>query len=200
MTPLPENRAGCTPVTHARQTFLGLRTAGDSVGSWDVPTLPPSPSICLGVDPGSLACGWAVVSRFGSRLSLLEAGVIRNPRGEAFDQRIHTIHQALCQVIVRHQPTFMAVESPFVEKNAATALKLGQVRGGILLTAALHGLPVGDYNPMQVKKAVSGYGWAVKDQVGRMVQVLLGLERPLAADAADAAAVAIGHLLATRRG
>lgn len=159
----------------------------------------PTPSICLGVDPGSLACGWAVVSRLGSRMELLAAGVIRNPRGADFDQRILLIHQKLAEVIATHQPTFMAVESPFVEKNAATALKLGQIRGGILLTAALHGLPVGDYNPMQVKKAVSGYGWADKTQVGKMVQMLLNLKEPLPTDAADAAAVGIGHLLATRK-
>lgn len=156
--------------------------------------------VCLGVDPGSLACGWAVVSRFGSRLELLEAGVIRSPRGADFDQRALRIHQRLSEAIAAHQPSFMAVESPFVEKNAATALKLGQIRGGILLTAALHGLPVGDYNPMQVKKAVSGYGWAAKEQVGKMVMMLLNLKEPLPSDAADAAAVAIGHLLATRRG
>ncbi len=161
---------------------------------------PPTPSRCLGVDPGSLACGWAVVERAGSRLTLLEAGVIRNTRGEAFDQRALLIHRRLGEAIAAHRPDFMAVESPFVEKNAATALKLGQIRGGILLTAALHGLPVGDYNPMQVKKAVSGYGWAAKDQVGKMVMTLLNLAEPLPADAADAAAVAIGHLLATRRG
>lgn len=155
--------------------------------------------MCLGVDPGSLACGWAVVARAGSRLELLGAGVIRSPRGQDFDQRIHGIHQRLSEVIAEHRPAFMAVESPFVEKNAATALKLGQIRGGVLLTAALHGLPVGDYNPMQVKKAVSGYGWAAKEQVGKMVMVLLNLKDPLPADAADAAAVAIGHLLATRR-
>lgn len=156
-------------------------------------------SICLGVDPGSLACGYAVVARIGSRLELRESGVIRSPRGQDFDQRIKGIHQRLSEVIAVHGPGFMAVESPFVEKNAATALKLGQIRGGILLTAGLHGLPVGDYNPMQVKKAVSGYGWAAKEQVGKMVMVLLNLKDPLPTDAADAAAVAIGHLLATRR-
>ena len=161
--------------------------------------IPPPPSICLGVDPGSLACGWAVVSRHGSRMELLDAGVIRSPRGADFDQRILGIHLKLSEVIARLVPAFMAVESPFVEKNAATALKLGQIRGGILLTAGLHGLPVGDYNPMQVKKAVSGYGWADKSQVGKMVQVILNLKEPLPTDAADAAAVAIGHLLATRR-
>ncbi len=161
--------------------------------------IPPAPLACLGVDPGSLACGWAVVSRFGSRLELLGAGVIRSPRGAAFDQRILGIHQKLSEIIAELHPMHMAVESPFMEKNAATALKLGQIRGGILLTAALHGLPVGDYNPMQVKKAVSGYGWAAKDQVGKMVMTLLNLKEPLAVDAADAAAVAIGHLMATRR-
>lgn len=159
-----------------------------------------SPSICLGVDPGSLACGWAIVSRLGSRMELLEAGVIRNKSGEDFHIRIFNIHVRLCEAIQKHQPSFMAVESPFVEKNAATAIKLGQIRGGILLTAALHQLPVGDYNPMQVKKAVSGYGWADKMQVGKMVQMLLSLKDPLPTDAADAAAVAIGHLLATRKG
>ena len=162
-------------------------------------TVSPSPaSICLGVDPGSLACGWAVVSRFGSRMELLEAGVIRSVRGADFDQRILGIHLRLSEVIAKHHPMFMAVESPFVEKNAATAIKLGQIRGGILLTAGLHGLPVGDYNPMQVKKAVSGYGWADKNQVGKMVQMILSLKDPLPTDAADAAAVAIGHLLASR--
>jgi crossover junction endodeoxyribonuclease RuvC len=132
-------------------------------------------------------------------LELLEAGVIRNRKGEGFDQRILLIHKGLSKAIERHTPQFVAVESPFVEKNAATALKLGHVRGGIILTAALHDLPVGDYNPMQVKKAVSGYGWAAKEQVGKMVMTLLNLREPLPADAADAAAVAIGHLLATRR-
>jgi len=160
---------------------------------------PAIPVICLGVDPGSLACGWAVVSRLGSRMELVDAGVIRSARGAAFDQRILGIHLKLAEVIAACHPQVMAVESPFVEKNAATALKLGQIRGGILLTAGLHGLPVGDYNPMQVKKAVSGYGWADKTQVGKMVMVLLNLKTALPTDAADAAAVAIGHLLATRR-
>ena len=132
-------------------------------------------------------------------MELLGAGVVRSARGADFDLRILGIHQALARVIEAHHPDFMAVESPFVEKNAATALKLGQIRGGILLTAGLHGLAVGDYNPMQVKKAVSGYGWADKTQVGKMVQVLLNLKDPLPSDAADAAAVAIGHLLASRR-
>ena len=138
--------------------------------------VPPSPVRCLGVDPGSLACGWAVVERF------------RNPRGTDFDQRALLIHRRLAEAIAAHHPGFMAVESPFVEKNAATALKLGQIRGGILLTAALHGLPVGDYNPMQVKKAVSGYGWADKGQVGKMVMTLLNLKEPLASATCSPAA------------
>jgi crossover junction endodeoxyribonuclease RuvC len=132
-------------------------------------------------------------------MKLLAAGVIRNQKGQDFFQRILLIHQRLSLEIANHHPHFVAVESPYMEKNAATALKLGQIMGGILLTAALHGLPVGDFNPMQVKKAVSGYGWAAKEQVGKMVMTLLNLTEPLPSDAADAAAVAIGHLLATRR-
>src|ERR1035438_7512869 len=107
----------------------------------------PSPVRCLGVDPGSLACGWAVVERFGSRMTLVEAGVIRSPRGADFDQRILRIHERLAVAISAHSPGFMAVESPFVEKNAATALKLGQIRGGILLTAGPAGGSLGGFDP-----------------------------------------------------
>jgi len=157
-------------------------------------------SICLGVDPGSLACGWAVVSRSTiSKMELIDSGTIVSKSKTTFDKRILSIHLKLTEVIARYNPYFMAVESPFVEKNAATAIKLGQIRGGILLTAGLHNLSVGDYNPMQVKKAVSGYGWADKNQVGKMVMLILNLREALSSDAADAAAVAISHLLTTRR-
>ena len=157
-------------------------------------------SICLGVDPGSLACGWAVVSRLNStKMELIDSGTIVSNRGTGFDKRILGIHTKLTEVINQYAPNFMAVESPFVEKNAATAIKLGQIRGGILLTAGLHGLSVGNYNPMQVKKAVSGYGWADKNQVSKMVMLILNLKTALPNDAADAAAVAISHLLSTRR-
>lgn len=163
-------------------------------------TLKHTPSICLGIDPGSLACGWAVVSRSSSaKMELIDSGTIVSKSGTTFDKRILGIHLKLTEVINQHSPHFMAVESPFVEKNAATAIKLGQIRGGILLTAGLHGLSIGDYNPMQVKKAVSGYGWADKNQVGKMVALILNLKKTLSADAADAAAVAISHLLTTRR-
>lgn len=154
---------------------------------------------CLGVDPGSIACGWAIVEQKGNHLALVDSGVIRSKSSEPFPKRCLKIHQALEQCIQSHKPTFMAVESPFVEKNAATAIKLGQIRGAILLTGSLFDLEVGDYNPMQIKKAVSGYGWAGKDQVGKMVKLILGLKEELSTDAADAAAVAIGHLMATRQ-
>lgn len=157
------------------------------------------PSICLGIDPGSIACGWAVVSRLHSTMELIDAGVISLTRGVEFDQRILTIHFKLTEVINQYYPHSMAIESPFVEKNAATAIKLGQIRGGILLTAGLNGIPVGNYNPMQVKKAVSGYGWADKIQVSKMVMIILNLQKSLRSDASDAAAVAISHLLTTRK-
>jgi crossover junction endodeoxyribonuclease RuvC len=154
---------------------------------------------CLGVDPGSIACGWAIVEQKNNKLSLVDSGVVRSKSNEPFPKRCLKIHKALAQAIQTQEPTFMAVESPFVEKNAATAIKLGQIRGAILLTGSLFGLEVGDYNPMQIKKAVSGYGWAGKDQVGKMVKLILGLKEQLPSDAADAAAVAIAHLMATRR-
>ena len=154
---------------------------------------------CLGVDPGSIACGWAIVEQKGNQLILVDSGVVRSKSSETFSKRCLKIHQALAKAIESHEPTYMAVEYPYVEKNAATAIKLGQIRGAILLTGSLFDLEVGDYNPMQIKKAVSGYGWAGKDQVGKMVKLILSLKEELPVDAADAAAVAIGHLMASRR-
>jgi crossover junction endodeoxyribonuclease RuvC len=105
-----------------------------------------------------------------------------------------SLHVRLAELIVRHKPEVVAVEDLFHAKNARSALKLGHVRGIVLLAASQAGVPVAEYTPTQVKRAVVGYGRAGKHQVQEMVTLLLGLEeRPSPLDVSDALAVAICH-------
>ncbi len=107
--------------------------------------------------------------------------------------RLHQIYQGLFQVINEYSPSVIAIEKIFVHKNAATALKLGQVRGVALVVAALLGKEVFEYSARQVKKAVVGYGGAEKNQIQHMMQSLLKLNGKPQVDAADALALAICH-------
>jgi crossover junction endodeoxyribonuclease RuvC len=113
--------------------------------------------------------------------------------------RLDTLYQGVCQLIARHAPQAVAVESVFYGKNARSALALGQARGVILLAAARADLEIAEFSPATVKQSVTGRGGAVKTQVGYMVQHLLRLTRPPApSDAADGVALALTYLL-TRR-
>lgn len=153
--------------------------------------------VVLGVDPGTAATGYGVVVRTGpGRVRLLECGVIRTSAGEPLVRRIREIHEEVAALLDRHAPHVMAVEEVFHGKNAQSALKLGHARGAILLAAALRDVPVAEYAPRQIKKAVVGHGNASKDQVGFMVQQQLRLKAPpQPADAADGVAAALCHCL-----
>jgi crossover junction endodeoxyribonuclease RuvC len=153
--------------------------------------------LILGIDPGTAVTGYGVVAR-GSRgaVSLVECGVIRTSAGEPMVKRIREIFDEVCALVERHQPQVVAVEDVFHGKNAQSALKLGHARGAILLAATLRDLPVAEYAPRQIKKAVVGNGNATKDQVGFMVMHQLHLkEAPTPADAADGVATALCHCM-----
>jgi crossover junction endodeoxyribonuclease RuvC len=148
--------------------------------------------IIMGVDPGYAITGYGVISEEGGRLKVLDFGVISTPPQTPFEQRLLSIFEGLEALIVRFKPRVMAVEELFFSSNKTTAIGTAQARGMALLAAARADIPVYEYTPMQVKKAVTGYGCAEKAQVQMMVRVLLGLRtvsRP--DDAADALAVAI---------
>jgi crossover junction endodeoxyribonuclease RuvC len=113
-------------------------------------------------------------------------------------KRLHVIHRELQQVIAEHQPEAVAVEEIFFAKYANAALKLGHARGVVLLVAAQSEIAVHEYPPAIVKRTIVGRGAADKVQVGRLVTVLLGLATPPEEDAADALAVAITHIQASR--
>lgn len=149
----------------------------------------------LGLDPGSQRTGYGLVQAGPrGRAVFVAAGVISAPAGLAPPWRLQKIHQELCQVIARQRPLEMAVEGVFAAQNARTAIMLGQARGVALLAAAQAGLEVFEYPPAAVKKALTGAGRADKEQVQRMVRVVLGVEEPLGLDASDALAIAICHL------
>ena len=152
----------------------------------------------LGIDPGSRRTGWGVVQLEGARLRHSGAGTIAVPVKLPLPKRLHLIHQGLQQVISEHQPEVVAVEEIFFAKYANAALKLGHARGVALLVAAESELEVHEYPPAIVKKTVVGRGAADKTQLGRLVTALLGLKAPPEEDAADALAVAITHIQASR--
>ena len=147
----------------------------------------------LGVDPGTLACGYAILESDGRSSRALDYGVVRS-RDESLPVRLKVIYEGLLVVIDRWKPDVAVVESLFSGINAQTALKIGEGRGVALLAAAGRGLPVFEYAPAEVKKSVVGTGRAHKSQVQEMVRLILSLpELPEPEDAADALAVAICH-------
>jgi crossover junction endodeoxyribonuclease RuvC len=152
----------------------------------------------LGIDPGSRRTGWGVVQLEGTRLRSIASGTISVPEKLALEKRLRTIHRELGQIIEAHTPDAVAVEEIFFAKYPNAALKLGHARGVALLVAAQSEVSVHEYPPAIVKRTVVGRGAADKVQVGRLVTALLGLQTPPEEDAADALAVAITHIQASR--
>jgi crossover junction endodeoxyribonuclease RuvC len=152
----------------------------------------------LGIDPGSRRTGWGVVQLEGTKLHHIGAGTIAAPAKLPLAKRLVLIHRGLRDVIAEHQPEEVAVEEIFFAKYANAALKLGHARGVALLAAAEADLELHEYPPAIVKRTVVGRGAADKVQVGRLVSALLGLKQPPEEDAADALAVAITHIQASR--
>ncbi|MCL5429524.1 MAG: crossover junction endodeoxyribonuclease RuvC [Chloroflexi bacterium] len=152
--------------------------------------------LAIGIDPGTAITGYGLVRRSDAgELMAVDWGVILTPADQNASDRLAQIHQALTKLLKRHKPVCAAVESLFFQRNVRTAMSVGQARGVVLLALQQAGIPSYDYNPNQVKQAVSGYGAADKRQMQSMVQTLLNLpELPKPDDAADALAVAICHL------
>lgn len=149
--------------------------------------------IILGIDPGLADTGYGIVKVSGASFRCLSFGVIKtSPKLELAD-RLLILYQDLLSLINRYQPSVVAVEQLFFNKNVKTALSVGQARGVVLLAIKKKKLPLLSLTPIQVKQSVTAYGRAPKKQVQIMVQKILGLKNlPQSDDAADALAVAIG--------
>ena len=151
--------------------------------------------IIFGIDPGSTRTGYGCVETDGRRHRLVACGALAAPAISAFPDRLLFIHEGLVSLLANHRPDCVAIENIFHAKNARSALRLGEARGVALLAAASAGVPICEYTPAEIKRAVVGFGRAEKQQIGQMVKLLLGLDAiPSPHDAADAIAVAICHI------
>jgi crossover junction endodeoxyribonuclease RuvC len=149
----------------------------------------------FGIDPGSERTGYGCIESIGSRHRLVICGSLSSPARATFPEKLMVIHAGLAALLARHRPECVAVETIFYARNVRSALKLGHARGVALLAASEAGLPVVEYSPAEIKRAVVGYGRAEKQQVQEMIRLLLGLEHaPSPHDVADALAVAVCHI------
>ena len=150
--------------------------------------------LILGLDPGSTRTGYGLIESRAGRLRAVAYGVIQPPRDTPFLERLPHVARQLETLLDRVRPDAAAAEDIFLARNTRVALKLGHVRGAALLPVLAAGIPVHEYAARLVKKTVTGFGGAEKEQVCRMVMLLLGLRDAMPAlDASDALAVAICH-------
>jgi crossover junction endodeoxyribonuclease RuvC len=147
--------------------------------------------IVLGIDPGTASLGYGIVERIAGRLREVDHGCLTTSPDTSLPERLLEIHALVDELISLHEPDLLGVERLFFSRNVQTAFAVGQARGVVLLAAAQHGTPVREATPNEVKSAITGYGAADKEQVQRMVQMVLGMsELPRPDDAADALAIA----------
>jgi crossover junction endodeoxyribonuclease RuvC len=147
----------------------------------------------IGIDPGLRNTGWGVIAQEGSRLTYVADGAIHSDGELSLAERLLQLHTQLIDILREFAPDEAAVEETFVNTDARATLKLGQARGVLMLAPAMLKIPVSEYAPNTVKKAVVGAGHAEKDQVKHMVKLLLPKAKMRTADSTDALAVAICH-------
>jgi len=147
----------------------------------------------LGVDPGLRSTGFGVIDVHGVQLRYVASGVIVAPADLALSRRLKIILDNLREVAAAHHPHVAALEKVFVNSNPVSTLLLGQARGAAMCALADSGLDLFEYTALQIKKSVVGHGHADKQQVQKMVQALLSLDKPPPSDPADALACAICH-------
>ena len=147
--------------------------------------------VIIGIDPGTTQIGFGIIKNEGNRFEPLDYGIIKNSgKDRLFDYK--KTAKELSKLIKKHKPELAVVERLFFFKNQKTVMSVGEMRGVIMLTLANHNLTVLEFTPMQVKQALSGYGGADKNQVQRMVRLILGIKEEIRPDdAADALAIAI---------
>ncbi|MBP6882297.1 MAG: crossover junction endodeoxyribonuclease RuvC [Candidatus Levybacteria bacterium] len=148
----------------------------------------------IGIDPGLGRLGWGVVQSVSNRQIAIRYGCIETDKDTPEEKRIEEVYSQLKAVIDELRPEALAVEQLFFGRNVTTAFMVGQARGVVLLLAAQSQIPVFEYNPGEIKVAVTGYGKADKNQIGQMVKAILKLsEIPRLDDTTDALAIALTH-------
>jgi crossover junction endodeoxyribonuclease RuvC len=149
----------------------------------------------LGIDPSVQSTGYGLIQLADDSYTVLEYGEIKPSRQLALLHKINMIRNRIEEIICTHNPEEVAIENPFYAQNIKTAITLGQVRGAVLVAVASQNRPLHEYSALEIKKAVTGYGRADKDQVITMIKTLLDLKgEKMGSDAADALAAAFCHL------
>ncbi|MGI6457028.1 MAG: crossover junction endodeoxyribonuclease RuvC [bacterium] len=149
----------------------------------------------LGIDPGLQALGYGIIDAQGRNARVVDYGVITTSPKDPLSERLHQIYEGVEKVILQYQPDRMVLEKLLYCKNVSIALLLGQARGAAIVAAAHHRMPMHEFSPTEIKSAVAGRGRASKEQVQKMVQILLCLpELPEPDHAADALAVALTYI------
>ncbi len=151
--------------------------------------------LVMGIDPGLSRCGYGVVRQKGRVTEAVAAGIIRTDKDDPVPQRLYELQVELAELMDTYNPGAVAIEQVLFQVNVRTAMGVGQASGVAMAAGVGAGAEVFEYSPTQIKKAVTGWGAADKNQMGQMVQTLLRLPHPLKpVDAADAVAVALCHL------
>jgi crossover junction endodeoxyribonuclease RuvC len=156
--------------------------------------------LVLGIDPGTATTGFGLVRETEQGgYSVVEFGVIQTSAALPMEKRLLLLYEQLTQILLLHRPDSSAVEKLFFSRNVTNAITVSQARGVVMLALAQANLSIGEYTPMEVKQAITGYGGAEKRQIQIMVQMTLEMDQlPRPDDAADALAVAVCHLKSYR--
>lgn len=147
----------------------------------------------LGIDPGSHLTGFGLIQKNGKNWFHIDNGLIAPEKALPFPLKLKTIYEKICEILKGSSPSELALEDVFVAKNAKSSLKLGHVRGIVMLAAAQHHVPVFEYPPAKIKQAITGFGQATKEQMQKMVKIYLKLKEVPEENATDALAVALCH-------
>lgn len=157
-------------------------------------SLSTNSGVILGIDPGTLVMGFALLQFQGNNLKCLSMDVLKMSSKKDAYERLQSIYNCINSIIQLHRPTVFAIEAPFYGKNVQSMLKLGRAQGVAIAAAMHHGLEVTEYSPKKVKQSITGNGNADKQQVWKMLQAVLKLEdKPDFYDASDALSVALCH-------
>ena len=154
----------------------------------------------LGIDPGLLHTGWAIIDIAGSSRTYVASGVILPPTKIDFAKRLAFIFNGVSELCDKFNPTECSIEVIFVNKNSKTTLLLGHARASAITAVAVKNIPLFEYEPNKVKKALTGAGHADKEQIYKMLSILLPTAHPKTADESDAIAIALTHANTSRFG
>lgn len=150
--------------------------------------------IILGIDPGTVVMGYALISISGGNINVITMDVLKLSTKKDTYERLQLVHAKVCELITKHKPTTFAIEAPFFGKNVQSMLKLGRAQGVAIAAAMHYSVAVTEYSPKKIKQSITGNGNADKEQVWKMLQHILKLqEKPQYFDATDALAVALCH-------